>query len=401
MKILHICTHDLGGAAAAAIRLHNALLKNRIDSNFLFLNNNKNSVQHAYVHEHKKNNITKKLIRKVRPKQTQNFVNHTKLLQKPKLASKFSFAKSDFDIKSNPIFKKADIINLHWVADFIDYPSFFSKLKKPVVWTLHDMYPFSGGFHYSGDCEKFQDEYSCLDQEIFEEKKKAIDNFKNLSIVCPSKWLLAESQKSILLKRFFHYHIPYSLDLSVFKSYVKNESRNIFNIPLGKKVLLFVSANVDAPRKGLDLLITALTSVNWDNLIVCALGKSSNTNNFENLISIDYLDDFQKLAMLYSSVDAVVLPSRQDNLPNVMLESLACGTPVISYEVGGMKDVIETGFNGILASRLNSDTLADAISDFLSGKYNFDAQAIRQFSAEQFNDNLQSQRYCELYQKLV
>jgi len=418
MKILHINTYDSGGSAIAAIRLHKELLSQGYDSNFLFLYQSFYSIPNSFYYSDTKKKETnffirqfKKLKKKIYSKPTEASKNRNKLLNKSSGYEMFSFGTTDFDITTQRLYKEADIIHLNWVSGFLDY-SFFEKNAKPVVWTLHDMNPFTGGCHYSSSCVKFKTECRNCPQLLntINPDSSFIDqNYKikmlygqQIVIVTPSEWLRKLAASSRLFNHLKTYHIANCIDFSVFKPLDKIHCREILNIPIGDKVLLFVSDNYENKRKGFDLMIGALALLDNTGLTLVAIG--GNNNKLQLLNKVLYLGsvlDERLLPVAYSATDAFVLPSREDNLPNVMLESLACGTPVISFQVGGMTEVIKEGLNGILVKETTSTSLSYAISDFFEGKFNFNSNKIRENAELMFKSSIQADKYLEVYKKTL
>lgn len=418
MKILHLNTYDQGGAAIAAIRLHNALLKQSIDSSMLFLYKTYNYVSNSYGFEdHLKINPGfmkrqyKRFKKKLLLKYTHQYINGQKLKNKLQGFEIFSFNPCDFDITTQKIYQEADIIHLHWIAGFVDY-RFFQKNKKPVIWTLHDMNPFTGGCHYSNGCKKYiteckncpqlQGTINSNNSFIDQEYKEAFLVGQTHVITAPSQWLMNCSSESRLFGSFRNIYIPNCLDINTYKPLDKLFSRTALNLPLQKKILLFVSANVENKRKGFDLLHNAITQINEPDIHLCAIGGGKIASEYESRITfIDKISDERLMALAYSAADAFILPSREDNLPNTMIEALACGTPVIAFPVGGMLDVIKTGFNGIFCKELSTEGLIDAIIEFIKIGDQFDSAAIRKYIWQNFNENLVVGEYTKLYRTIL
>ncbi|MEM9830578.1 MAG: glycosyltransferase [Bacteroidota bacterium] len=400
MNILHINTKDIGGAAVAAIRLHRGLLQQGIDSKFLFQENKTNEIEQSYYWKQKENTLKQQLLNKLAFWQTKQQKNKQRLKGFPRNYDMFSFADSDVDITQHPLCKEADIINLHWVPRFLDYLSFFRKCKKPLVWTLHDMNPFSGGFHYRRDVEKNTGGMQELNRQIYAVKKEALGQCHSLSVVAPSHWMYKSARQSELLGDFPVYHIPYGVDTTVFKPYDQAFARQVFNLPQDKKILLFISDSLSNERKGFDLLLNAITGIKDDSFWLCAVGKK--TTDMDELKNITYLgriSDERLIALLYSACDAFVLPSREDNFPNVLLEATACGTPVIAFPVGGVPDIIEDGKNGLIASEVSYSALSEAIKTLRLSKFN--SQNISDATKERYNLNIQATRYRDLYSAIL
>jgi glycosyltransferase involved in cell wall biosynthesis len=418
MKILHLNTFDHGGAAIAAIRLHKALLSQGIQSSMLFINLTNHNIPsaHSFVYPvHRRPSLIKRqfirLVNKIRPRLTLQEYNNLKLKNRVDGYEMFSFNPVDLDVTTQRLWMDADIIHLHYIAGFVDY-RIFEKTDKPIIWTLHDMNPFTGGCHYSSGCEKYKSECIVCPQlegtintnNALEDQNYKMKYLSNISpiITAPSIWLKNCSSESRLFKHFQNIHIPYSLDLSVFKLHNKVFCRQVLNLPENKRVLLFVSYQLDNYRKGFDLLINALSRITHSDVHLCVIGSSyKELESQENVSFLGRIYDDRTMALAYSAADAFVMPSREDNLPNVMLESLACGTPLIAFPIGGVVDVVKTGFNGLLAKNLTSESLYAAINEFLESKNNFDPEIISQNIRDTYSPQIQALRYLTLYSKML
>jgi len=401
MNILHISTSDRGGAAIAALRQHQALLQAGIDSKFLCLNKSGVDIPEVYPFQRPSYSLFLKGLHKLGVYHTQADKNQKDLNQLKGKYKMFTFPRTDFNVMEHPLVQKTDIINLHWVGNFLDWPSFFKGINKPVVWTLHDMNPFQGGFHYVEDKIRNAASFSSLENKLLEEKIRSLAGFKNLCIVAPSQWLVNESQKSTLFRDYPHRHIPYSLDLNIFKPFDQYFARKVFDLPQNKKILLFVSQSTSDRRKGLNLLAEAFKMIqNKEDVMVVAIGgKPKKSGLFQNVHFLGSIHGERLMRLAYAAADAFVIPSREDNLPNVMLEALACGTPVIGYPIGGVKETIRSGINGLVADEVSPLALNNAIMEFF--QQTFDTNAIRKFAEEQFHPKVQAQKYMELYQSCL
>lgn len=404
MKILHINTHDRGGAANAAIRLHKALLEQGIDSNMLFLKNMGATVdKSSYFSTPQKTSSFKQHLKlKLGFSAPHSLENELKeqLNQLPTGYEGYSLPVTRFRLEDSPEVKEAGIIHLHWVSRFLDY-SFFERLDKPVVWTLHDMNPFLGGFHYQLDADAFSTSFKEMEQQLLAYKQSALARSEQvITVVAPSSYLLSTSKNSYLFQRYSHDAIRYSLNLKVFKPYDQRAAREIWDLPQDKCVILFVSEDIQNKRKGFDLLLKATEQVESEQVIFCAIGKTQQELP-KHVRHLGSFRDEMLLALAYSAADAFVLPSREDNLPNTMLEALACGTPVIAFNRGGMADIIKTGNNGVLLSEVQAEVLAEAINDLLAAKYSFDRQQIRAFAEHKFSPEKQAKEYLKVYETII
>ena len=420
LKVVHISNSVYGGAGRAAYRIHEALLKNGVDSSFVSIDvesscqlpnvykeTPRSFDQHApNFYERQKNRIKFRLkkhlgirIKTAKETITDLYSEVSEQLQCEIATLPFS----PFNILKNPIVQNADIIHLHWVANMIDYPSFFNENKKPVVWTLHDMNPLQGLFHYEEDNYRNKTVSHHVDKKVRSLKRNTIRKRKaNLAVVCPSNWLLKNVVKSKALKKTKYYYIPNSLDTDMFSSSIENDLKNSLNIPDENTVFMFVSQNVSNHRKGFDLLIKALENIIHHRETLLVIG---NTDQFKipglDVRMLGTISDDRLLSKYYSLADAFIIPSREDNLPNIMLESMACGTPVLSFNVGGMAEIIIDGFNGLKASKTEPRALANIINEFIKTKNNFKAEAIRDFALEHFSNNIIAEKYKEVYQSLL
>ncbi len=320
---------------------------------------------------------------------------------KPKDYEIISFPESSYRIEKEDKIKTADIIHLHWVANFLNYPTFFKNIHQPVVWTLHDMNPFMGLFHYEGDRDRNQNFFSAFEKKAIEIKKSAVRS-ANIHVVCLSEWLMQKSKSSEILGKFPHYLIPNGMnqeDHTLMDRSVAREKAGIVN---DHPAILFVAQNLQNYRKGFDIFYDALLQLKETPFHVIAVGgeiaglpENISVHSFKDITSQ------QELNVLYAAADLFVLPSREDNLPNVMLESFANGTPVLSLDTGGMKDWVVEGENGILVPGFESGSLLQGIRNFVAGKYTFNREAIMSFFYKEFNEDLQADRYIELYKSIL
>ena len=232
-----------------------------------------------------------------------------------------------------------------------------------------------------------------------------------MTIVTPSRWLAECAQSSSLLESFRTEVIPYGLNLDVYKPIDTDMARGLLNLPRNIPLVLFGAANSTSnPRKGFDLLLRALNRLevkqSTELMELVVFGASSAEEGSALPFPTHYLGSFSDdvaLALLYSAADVFVAPSREDNLPLTVQESLACGTPVVAFDIGGMEDMIEHQLNGYLARSFDADDLAYGISWCLSGN-DRRAQlsvAARSVAEEQFSSERQAKAYMELYREIL
>jgi glycosyltransferase involved in cell wall biosynthesis len=330
--------------------------------------------------------------------QTQQQKNFKRFKGKTNIGEPFTSPISGIDISNCEIIKNADIINLHWVGDFLDYELFFKNIKKPIFWTLHDMNPFMGGFHYFGDLLRNKTELINLESEFVNYKFNIYSKKRNINVVSPSNWLLNESLSSKLLCNYKHFHIPYGIDTSVFRFYSDHDIRRKYNWTSDTLIFSFVSDHLKCFRKGFDIII-GIAKYFANNPKVKFLAIGSSEINASNIQCLGRVSDNEELAKIYSQSDAVLISSREDNLPNVLLESLACGTPVISFKIGGLVDLLNDSKLGILASDISVDSFKNAMLEFMNTKFTRD-YIINEINSK-YTIKIQGESYLSIYNEAL
>jgi len=316
---------------------------------------------------------------------------------------------------------EADLLHLHWVGGGFVAPSTMKSFSKPMVWTLHDMYPFTGGCHYAGECRGYEQNCGCCPQ-LSSQKKRDLSYFNmrrkirawrdaNITVVTPSKWLGECAAQSNLFGRLRVEVIPNGLDMERFKPYERDHCCRLFGLDPQKQYILFGAMNATSDRrKGFHFLQPALAQIAQDNhlkdielLVFGASEPNSPPNLGFRTHYMGRMHDDVALALLYSIADVAVLPSMEDNLPNVVVEALACGTPCVAFNIGGMADMIVHEKNGFLAMPFDSLELAHGIKWVLEsrGRYDQLAENARSIAVERFELSKVSRRYISLYEELI
>ncbi|MGE3333106.1 MAG: glycosyltransferase family 4 protein [Rhodospirillaceae bacterium] len=419
MRILQVNTLDVqGGAARAAYRLHRGLLSVGANSTY-------------FVREKRTRDDT---VRKFIPDPSAAAVAHRaqakaerdadygvyKATRSPDI-EQFSQERVDGDENFFVQRPRADIINLHWVAGFVDYPLFFTpeRIDVPVVWTLHDMNPFTGGCHFDQGCGRFRTrcgacpllgsrEEEDLTARIFDAKKGIFAQWpaEKLHIVAPSNWLVGVAKSSALFGKYDGTCIPNSIETDLFKPMDKMAARAALGLPQQARIVLFMSHQVSLARKGFRELVQALAMVPGNqDIILIGVGDKTNVaiDAPIKVAMVNYIGDDTTVAALYSAADVTAVPSQQDNLPNTMLESMSCGTPVVGFDVGGIPDMVKEGETGFLAPAGNIPGLAGAFMAAFADKDRLRDCGVRARARveEIHSPQVQAKAYLALYENLT
>jgi glycosyltransferase involved in cell wall biosynthesis len=410
MKILHLTTYDNFGAGKAALRLHQGLMQNKVDSTTLVANISTDTPKVLLTNKYSRgyNFIQSFIFNQLSARRGINTDNTFSSNATPCLISN--------DIRKI----EPDLVHLHWIGMEFLRIEYLTKINVPLIWTLHDMWTFTGGCHYSGGCDLYtkvcgtcpqlsSNNERDLSHWVWQRKIRAWKNL-NLTIVTPSKWLAECARKSSICKDMRIEIIPNGLDIQRYKPINRQQARNILGLSLNAKIILFgaVSAT-SAPRKGFQFLAQALQKLrhksNIDEIELVIFGSSQPIDPPNLGFKINYLgrlNDDITLALVYAAADVFVAPSIEDNLPNTVMESLACGTPCVSFHIGGMSDLIEHQQNGYLAKPFDINDLAYGISWVLTDEERY--QGLRDRARKkveiEFSSELQAHRYTSLYQEL-
>ena len=341
----------------------------------------------------------------------------------PSVRFQFSPAVIGADVSFHPAVQQADVLHLHWVNfGFLSLRSFHQliDLGKPIVWTLHDMWAFTGGCHYSRGCDHFQTYCrQCpylkrpgerdLSYRIFEQKRKLFDR-GGIHLVSPSHWLRDETKQSALLGDFPHTVIPNPIDLDTFRPIDRTVANARLELPSnGSLRLLFGSASVTDPRKGFRYFAEALNRLHEQQptaeieVLVFGKGRSYLFNEQPYPVRhLGLLSSEDDIVAAYNAADAMVVPSLEDNLPNTIVESLACGTPVVGFQTGGIPEMIDHEQNGYLAAARSADELADGLTFIVNHPNQAELrQHARQAAETRYAADVVAGQYVELYSRLV
>ncbi|MFT6127429.1 MAG: glycosyltransferase involved in cell wall biosynthesis [Flavobacteriaceae bacterium] len=410
MKVLIVSTSDLsGGAARAAYRLHQALVRQKIDCQML--------VQSKSSDDYRVLGPTTKFSKglgKIRPFLDSLLVRFYKRRSKTLFSSSY-LPFSGIIERINSI--NPDIVHLHWIAGGIMRIEDLAKIKAPIVWSMHDMWAFTGGCHYNEQCDAYQNGCgSCvvlgsnskfdLSKINFLRKHNTYKKIKNLYINGSSKWISESAKSSSLFKNRNVTTIPNPIDMNLFKPVDKTSSRNLFNIPLEKKIILFGAINpLGDSRKGFKELFESLSKLELENVEFVIAGSSEPLQENSFAYPVHYippLSDEYSLSILYNIADVIVAPSLQENLANSIVESLLCGVPVVAFNIGGNPDLIEHKENGYLVKPFSSDDMAYGIEWVLNNKnYSTLSSNARKKAVSCYSYEVLSPIYIELYENVI
>lgn len=421
MKVLLCNTTDIsGGAARAAYRLLTGLKKAGVNARMLVMDKkstDKSVLKVSDYHddynilERNIRKIIRKILVKIRNRKWNRYPNRLKVLSHDITFSGLNNTLSKIDI---------DILHLHWVeGDFINYKD-LQNISKPIIWTIHGCFPFTGICHYFENCDRYKTQCgNCpilksgiekdFSSEMFLQKIKRYKPL-DLHIVSPSKWLAERAKESALLGDRPIHVIPNGIDTERFKSVSKAIARKALRIDEHKKMILFggVSAKTDERKgylhlqKAMKVLEEHYESGDVELLIFGVSVLEEEDENYFTTTYLDYISNDRLLVLAYSAADVMVLPSKFENLPNTIMESLACGTPVAAFNIGGNPDMIDHKKNGYLAIPYEPKDLAEGIKwclennddDLLSS--NARRKVLDKFTLEAI-----SKQYISLYKSLL
>jgi glycosyltransferase involved in cell wall biosynthesis len=415
---VHLNTYDgNGGAGRACIRLNRALNNQGIESKVI--------VHYKFGKNPEIGEFNTNLLQK-------GWTAATIILERlwakryfKALKTPFSFAWFGRSVIKHPDVKAADIIHLHWVNHgFLDpkHIAEIAKLNKHVVWTFHDSNAFTGGCHVRYTCDHFKNECgNCpllknaspndYSHKIWLQKKKAYDKL-NFSIIAPSTWMQQSAGESRLMKGKPVEQIANTLETSIFKPLDKKEAKERAGFPSNKFIFLsgFMPSRKDL-HKGTSYLLESL------ELLKARLGEKAKdvelvvfgNRNTEDVPEFPFktsflgtISDDERLALCYAAADAFLIPSLEDNLPYTVMESLSCGTPVVTFKTGGIPDMVKHQQNGYLAVYRSSESFADGMEWVINhpdrGKLD---KAARQTIMENFSEEVIGKKHIDLYKKIT
>lgn len=414
MKVLFINTNDTsGGAARAAVRIMHGVQQSGVDTQMFVKYKNSQSNDIVPLSHFVPSGILNRAFDWIATK-IKNKWQHFKWHPYKKTKKNLYFS----DLRSTRIYGALqkmdyDIVHLHWINNrFLDIEE-LRNIKKPIVWTLHDSWPFCGICHVPYDCKNYETHCGAcpmlgskkeqdLAYEVFEKKMEAYKDL-DIHIVTPSRWLGECVKKSALLGRFSVHVIPNCIDTNIYQPKDMLEVRKRLGLDPSKKYLLFGAMQaLEDSNKGFVYLKDALKKINCTNTELLVYGTNDDMSQSDLPLPVrvlGYIYNDKMMALLYNAVDVCIVPSLSENLSNTIMESLSCGTPVVAFNIGGNGDMIDHLQNGYLAVEKNSKDLAKGIEWCLNNN-NVLGSAAREKVLNNYTINIVSEQYKQLYESL-
>lgn len=409
MKVLHLLSGELtGGAARGAYWLHKAQIKIGIDSQ-LFIDSNTN-YNETNIHSNIKNKD--KVFRLIRPR-LDKIPNRLFNQQ----SSLYSYNIIGKDIINTELYKNADIIHLHWINNGFLSLSQINKINKPIVWTLRDMWPFTGGCHYSMTCKRYQ--VGCgncpylkgdflYDSSFFINKyKRKLAERKNITVVGISSWISQCARESAIFKNSRVETIGNTIDTDTFKPSNKELAKKILGLE-NTKIISFGAQFISDNYKGMDELLVALKiAYKKGSFHLLVFGHIDVSILKELNIPYTYfgfIQDNLSLNLIYSASDVFVAPSKMEAFGKTIAESMSCGTPVVAFDYSGPQDIITHYQSGYLAKPYMVEDLAYGIVYILSldkEKYALMSKKSRDRVINLFSPEITAKMYKTLYNEIL
>ncbi|MCM8769108.1 MAG: glycosyltransferase family 4 protein [Candidatus Omnitrophica bacterium] len=411
MNVLHLVGGELtGGAAKGAYSLHSALRKLGVNSKILTSSQvtlgDKDVISITDRTQHK-------IIQEIRAGLDRNL---SRLYPGTKNAI-FSTGLVGFNFTKTSFYQQAEILHLHWInAGFVNIKS-LCKVRKPIVWTLRDMWPMTGGCHHSLGCQKYK--VGCgycpqlgsrwkydLSRWVFNRKKKFLH--KSIKLVAISPWLADRARESALFRDFDILTIFNNIDTSEFYPLDKNLSRKILGIDTRKKVVLTGAINWSDIYKGSEKFLAAARNLDKNQYFLCFFGHTDETwrkqleaLQFESK-HFGYLHDHLSLRLLYSCADVFVAPSLVEAFGKTLVEAMACGTPVVCFDATGPGNIVSHKIDGYKAKAYDTTDLARGVIWVTNYPlYHQLGRNAREKAIREFDSLVIARKYIELYRSLL
>jgi glycosyltransferase involved in cell wall biosynthesis len=410
MKVLHIAAGELsGGAAKGSYLLHRAQCEIGITSRLLI--SGKDSCGDDSVIALAAGSQRKRMEFALRSR----IGNLPLALYRRRKRWLFNTGLSGIDFTRLPDYKSADLVHLHWINGLVGIPT-LRKVKKPIVWTMRDMWPLTGGCHYSIDCDRYQEGcgkcpqlQSNLNQDMsrFTASLKRLFLPPNLQPVGVSHWISDAAASSAVFANHSIRTISNNVDTRVFVPADKNVARSLLGLPANKKIILIGAQNLGSYYKGFDLFLHAsrLLASEAIHLVTFGFcGKEAVDSIPLSQSHLGFLADSVSLQLAYCAADVFVAPSRMDAFPKTPTESLACGTPVVCFDATGLKDIVDHRLTGYRAQPFEAADLArgiDWVLELPRDRYQAIRSHCRETVVKRFDSRVIARQYLDLYQEML
>ncbi|EMK6668400.1 glycosyltransferase [Vibrio fluvialis] len=408
MKVLHLLSGELNsGASRGALWLHNALKESGCDST-LFIDSLYSKGQDGVYLNYKKLDKINKVLRT-------NINRLPDILYGNKMNTLFSHNIVGKRISKMQCYKDADIINLHWINDGFLNLDELKKIDKPIVWTLRDMWPLTGGCHYALDCNNYKNKCQNCPQlgsafkydisSYYQNKKLNLMQACNVTPVGISRWISDCARDSSIFKNSKIKYIGNVIDTELFKPIEKNIAKEVLGVK-DKKVISIGAQKIDDFYKGMNEFLLAINEIkNKKDLHILFFGNF-NSSIFDSLgveyTSFGFVNDSLTLQLIYSASDVFVAPSKMEAFGKTIGEAMACNTPVVAFNFSGPIDLIDHLDNGYLATPFSYEDLAKGIEYILYTKdFNSACVSPRKKIVDNFSPKIIAEKYMDLYESLL
>ena len=412
-SVLHFNTLANGGAAYAARKIHDSLVVSGVDSRYCYVDGSVNNPTYQKLRFRARAGVLGKVWHGIVRRFRQRIGAPRPGFLEPFGWSTIPGLTIDLDLSDC-----RSIVHLHWIVGLLDYGEFFRNLPiaTPVVWTLHDMNPLTGGCHYAWECNGFIGRCTQCPQlarigrrsmaRTSQMLRRRTLADRNLHIVADSHWLEAEAKKSWILESALSFRtIHYGVDLEAFQPRKPLATRRRLGIDDAATVIAFGTDRLDNKRKGFLELCAALARLSEkENLELLTFGELGNALGPEGVKwqHLGVISSTEELSTLYSAADIYVMASLQEAFGQTAQEALACATPVVAFDVGGISDMVRPNQTGLLARVSDVDHLAQHISDLVLHPTTSKrlGQNGRDLMERQFSLSKQRDSYLNLYTEI-
>lgn len=420
LRVHHFATSVFGGAAIAARRFFDSLQGLDIDSHFFAQDADPDASPEYYKIYRPKlpGGLTGRV--QMRWMRTKLSALDKAFPGRPEGLEQFHHTRKHHPTPYPQELPAPDIVHLHWVSGLIDTPTFFSSIPAnvPIVWTLHDMHPFTGGCHYAWECDRYKSTCAACPQlnghnngkaatTNQRQKQTAFANHR-IHLAADSHWLAEEARKSTVFANAASVQaVHYGIDFNKFRPVDKAAARQQFKLPANVPVLAFGADSVDNKRKGLPELLEAINHLEAAESVHCIVfGRASEElrqQSRANLHFTGFVSDSDTQCAIYSAADAFVIPSLYEAFGQTSLEAMACETPVVGFNTGGIPDMVKPGKTGWLAERGNTQDLAAKLQQVLDDPATAQqlGKQARTFAMGNFSLELQLKKYMQLYARAL